>query len=427
MNSFKQALCVIVAFMLLVGGITFGYQFLGSKDSTGATVAAKPVDTGVQLKFFSKQILLPTELEVKTVGRVDFCFENDKAEPVSVRLDPANTQCDKVDMALLNAAEMKRLPTWPPAFVGPGQGPDFLDNNPSRWQELSMAGAATTIPAHAKGVIRISYTGDKIGLHQSAATLITQKPDDDSTKAVTRLDAGLMFTPVLMVDSEDFELPAIEAGSSSTASFSCWSPTRSHFTLAVRESTSDPHFTFFLRPLTAQELGDVVFKQIKHHNMHAAAKCGYKVTMVVQEVLNNKHLDPGVFQRKLLLKSDIASERALTVHGTVHGDIEVGDEDRPGRVVLGTFSADQGTTIDTPINAVRADVELKLVSVQPSYLRAQLHGPDTVAGTRHWTLTVTAPPHIPLGRLPKTSEVLLQIKGDHVSQMHVPIHGAAYE
>lgn len=429
MNSWKQTFCVIAAFMLLVGGLTFGYQFLGTKDveQTSTPVGAAPAG-GVQLKFFNQLIKFDKELEVNTDGRAFFYFENDRPEEVSVQLDYLNCQCNQVDMALFTDPEVKHLPTWPPIVVTDlGKGLEFLETDRSRWKVLPRDGAATTVPAHAKGVLRVSWTGRKIGPHQAVATVITQKPGDPATSVTTRLGAMATYTPVVMLDQEQFKLPDIESGGSATISFSVWAPMRDRFQLHVQDPAHDPHFVCSTRPLTAAELEDVVFNQLKKQHPNPTAKSGYRVTVVVREVMDGKHLDAGLFARKIDLTTDIAADQSVTLTGTVHGDVEVGDEEHPGRIVLGAFSAEQGKTVHVPLVAARPDVQVKVLSVQPSYLQTHLEGPVTEAGSRHWTLTVIAPEHIPIGRLPTGSEILLQVKGDRISQMRVPIHGAAYE
>src|SRR5579884_3016492 len=200
MSSWKQTLCVMGAFVLLVGGLAFAWNFLGVANSDDESAqASRQAPPAAKLKFFTTQHVLPGSHEVNTTGRADFCFENDRDYPLSMRVDYQNCQCNKVEVTFLSQAEVAQLPSWPVTFEQQGKEPAFLDKTPGRWQTLAKDGGDLSVPAGTKGFLRVSWTGRQTGPHQAVVMLITQKPGD-SARVTTRLDAGAMYTPAVMTD-----------------------------------------------------------------------------------------------------------------------------------------------------------------------------------------------------------------------------------
>jgi hypothetical protein len=208
---------------------------------------------------------------------------------------------------------------------------------------------------------------------------------------------------------------------------------RQHFDLkaVVRqegEEKADPFFTCQVRPMTADERGGLA-RQLSSQTRSRKVPSGYVVKVEARERLDEEHRMPlGPYRRRLLIRSgDTGGEAAVEVHGAVHGDVQVGDDEDHGAVNLGDFRVRDGASRTITLQTGRGDLGLEKEGQFPEFLQVALSAAEaTPGGGQRWRMTVTTPADQQSGPLPPGTEVVLRTRERVPRIIHIPVRGTGY-
>jgi len=441
MKSLTQVVLPIGILVALIAGVTFVSQYSGfrappPRPRTALAAGASadellhfPIST-VQWDDDDSEYM--AEFELRTRYRHDFRFVNRTSSAVALGLKLKSCQCAQVSVALATAPDRQAMAAaaagiapaaalgQPLPLAGAAATADFaltLPGAKDRWQSLD-GGAAVTVPPGDAGLVRVSWEGKKVGPERLAIDLWTEQAPHG--RVPLRLQVPLAFVPAIRVDPATVKVRDIAGkDQQETAELTCWSSTRTHFPLTVREENGSDCFVAGIRPLTADERQTLATQQ----------KCrvlsGYRVTVTVHERRpNGDPLDLGPLERKLRLNGPADCDAAtVTLTGMVRGEVKVLSVADADRIELGSFSVARGTSKTVPLAGSMEVTDLVLESCQPDHLQARLERRPDADGRKRWDLHVTAPPQRVVGRLPADSVIVLQTRGDVPRRMRIPVAG----
>lgn len=449
MKSQVQVFMLVVAFVVLIGGVAFvrNWIFTPSEEVVDTT----PTPAVTPLEFPIKVAEGHPEYEVHADGHHDFWFQNPSPQAVEIGLDRTSCTCSHVGVRVLTPEEItlirqKYLGSTAPVLEGSGgalptlgpvaalqRNPPKLLDQPDRWQALKDAKSGhvetvVSIPAHGAGLVRLSWQGRQVGPQRLTATVWVQVAGDSHSRGGrTTLEVPVLFVNPVQVYPE--KVPAMTLGPNGKHQFEClcWSSTRPDFQLlSVREEDDNPCFVCTMSRLTGDALNQAAAKLSAQLPLQLLS--AYRIAVTVYERLPGKstQLDLGPFQHHLILKTNQADFDTLTVTvpGTVRGDITVGVGDSRDKIRLPTFPAARGTTATVPIQANHPGLKLVIDSRRPDYLKVALHEHPGEEGKR-WDLTVTVPPGRAAGQMPPESVVILKTQTQPPRLIRIPVVGRA--
>jgi hypothetical protein len=417
MKQSIQLLLAIVVLIATIGGVAFVRNWVITPDPGRPTEAGG----GIELVFPVTVVEDTREVEVKSHGRQDFRFQNPHDEPVELGLNSKGCKCAKVQALVLSEEEESKLNAMEPAQVQ-----QFLDTA-DRWQSIEDpegAGRLAAIPARRGGFVRLEWEAEQLGPERLWATVWARAQGQPKSRGPdTRLEVPLTVVAPVRLSTTKLDLPEVKAGQPQTAEFLCYSTTRPELKVtAVTEKTNDPCFVCSAKRLEGDE-----FQQAAKTLEQVTSKLVsvYRITVAVHQQApdGTAQLEFGPFQRELVLRTEEKDfpELGIDVNGTVRGDITVGTEEYPDRIIFKTFPFNEKKTVSTPLETARAGTKLELVSVKPDYVQVELK-PRDGGGTR-WDLTTTVPARRLLGRFPDDSAVILRTEDDR--RLRIPIVGRA--
>lgn len=449
MKSQAQVFMLVVAFMVIIGGIAFVRNFIFTQ-SEEVIETTKPAPEMAALDFPIKVAEGHPEYEVQVEGHHDFWFQNTNDQPVEMGLDRTSCTCSHVGVRVLTPEEASiirqayiagaapvldggagLLPSLGPLAAG-GQATKLVDQ-PDRWRALKDARggqeeSVVPIPAHGTGLVRLNWKGRQVGPQRLTATVWVQAAGDSHTRGGrTTLEVPVLFVNPVQVYPETLPAFTLEPNGKHRFECLCWSSTRPDFQLvSVREENDNPCFVCTFTRLTGDELNEAATKLSPQLPMRVLS--AYRIVGTVYERLpdNGPQLALGPFQHHLVLKTNLADFETLTVNvpGTVRGDIHVGTGDSRDKIRLPTFVAARGTTATVPIEANHAGLKLTIDAYKPDYLKVDLREHPGEEGKR-WDLTVTVPPGRAAGQMPPESAVILKTQTEPPRLIRIPVEGRA--
>jgi hypothetical protein len=458
MKSQTQIFVLIVAIVVLVGGITFVRNWFSSKqDSTDDGVNAPAIET--RLDFNEKVAPGTRECEINGQGHYDFWFQNPNDFAVEIGLDKKSCTCAHVDAFVLTPEE-EQLLRKKMAFSAPTvvldasasalhslagiaatldqDGKNFLSQS-ERWQKLLDKDDTSLmkVPAKTTGIVRLSWRGEKPGGQRLGANVWGQLAGQTKTRnPVATLEVPVTIVPPIQVFPETEAAFTLEPAQSYEFTCLCWSSTRPKFRIkTAREETEDPCFHCSFALLTGEELKKWI--TTLNANLSKTTQptptevlCMYQVRVKVEERLpGGPQMAMGPFMRKVVLTTDQEDFPSLTINvqGIVRGDFKIGTEDDQHRVILKTFSARRGTSVTVPIVTNLTGVVLQVKSKKPDYLLVHLQAKQRETGDvgQRWDLLVTVPPGRAAGPLARDSEIILSSQGQSYRMIRIPVRGTA--
>jgi hypothetical protein len=462
---FSRAVVGVVAFVAVVGGITWVVQGLpkGGPKAENVTVpppvnatreivhysrkdplraftmavwereARNDPKTGGVTQAFSNYVL---EYERNKDGACYFAFRNVSGAAAEMGVERADCDCSHAEICLLPRAQ------WDAVDAQLTETPwaiPVLDPEP-QWRLFSKGDHdGFKVPVDGQGLLKIGWKGRKSpGEPLKIHLQFYSQPEGSSRDR--QIDH--IFVPVVMAAPLQFEplkqsVGYIGPGESRTAEFYCWSPTRDDRDLDVsfQPEKADPLMQVQARKLSLAECQALQEKMrvagkkdTEPPTLRHRVKAGYHVEVTLHEKSGKLQMDLGHFSRAIPVFLDALpvdfSTPAIT--GVVNGDVDVGGVEDQGKVQLKTFSAAERATVTVPVYADRKTV-LTLADHYPAILKVSLKLNEKASTPRRarWDLTVTVPALGWLGgALPEQSAVTLRIT-DTSRQIRIPVTGTA--
>jgi hypothetical protein len=439
-----QLVTTVVVIALIIGGIAFGVQFLTNR-TTEPGSAPPPPQNLKQFTFFSQpaedpegrplySVGLKDEVEVNKPGRCDFPFENKNEVPLEFGLELKGCTCQTVEAIVLDPPQASKIPNWPPV-VQDRVGADAFLGPQAPWKHLEDKGTLVAPPG-SRGFIRLGWSTKQVHPVFLKAAIWTQAPGS-TTRDLVILQVGVNIVAGVQVYPEFLRLKAVDLGQKASVTCWCWSATRDSFSLLPRLEQPNPGIHFTAKPLNAQERQELKEKDSKERSAETQTqvRCGYKVTVELSNDPSGPPLDIGAFENTIHFNCEDSDVAAIAkLNSVIRGVVSVvtGKPEERDLFILGRFEVDEGVSKEFAIEADDPNMELKLDSYSPHYLKvtgpvkdkdeATRRGPDEPG---HWTIKLTVPPNVASGRLPRGSHVMLITNEKTPRRVRIPVLGNA--
>jgi len=449
MKFITQIVLPIAIVMALIGGVTFLSHYAGSPSKSsqrgtalidvghaaGGAFDLELIGGGDDSEEGGPPIITG---EINSRGYQDYWFKQASSERVEIGLQSRNSACTHVSVVQVshgNWKEVNRLSAGVAAlWIGEGHTgpiptlavtalaghrlaygqwyngfhyPDLNDH------ELTVAPAGSPDKPYFC-VVQLHWKADMPGPMLVRADLWSQK--GDRPRRIRSLEQRVLVVPGLQVAPTWTQFKDLTAkGQRESVTFTCWSPTRSNFSVRLRDFTNHPAFAFTTEPLTEVECRNVALAQ------KSAVRSGYRVSVAVTE---SEQLDLGPFSRQIILEGEVG-DKPLTVQafGVVRGPVQVGTPAEPDIIDLGDFPSRKGSARSVPVVLQGAEDKLTVDSWTPDYLEVKLEPRPAEPGAQRWELFVRAPAGAVVGKLPGISTVFLKVQGAGSRRLRIPILG----
>jgi hypothetical protein len=461
MKSQTQTIVLLVAIAGLVGVVAYVRNSVSikapPKNESGGTSPESSIGPEPKLEFPVTVVEGAGEFEIHEAGHFDFHFLNSNPEPVEMGFQWKSCKCAKVEamlvpaethqahraksvaasaslvvepvgrilnlLALAVVVEPALQAGWREIVDRASNWQTLMDNDAQGPQERSM-----TVPAKTSGIVRMSWTGERLGPQRLVAKLWVQWVGDPKSRGGdTSLEVPIVLVPPLRVQPDSVTIPDLRPNQSHDFEFLCWSSTRPSYKIeSVQEESGSKCFRFSTQRLQGEELKKA--SETLNKQMPTRALCVYRVTGTAHERLpDGQQLDLGPFSRRILVKSDIGEVEPLAVKlkGTVRGEIRVGADENRDKVDLKSFEANQGTRAMVILESERLGFNLSIKDKSPAFLDVQLERKPTQSGEvgQRWALRVTVPPRLAFGELPPESAIILVTDSQPPRQIRIPVVG----
>jgi hypothetical protein len=448
MKFLTQIVLPVVIVMALIGGVTFLSHYAGSRSKISQRGTAL-IDLGHEAGGAFDLDLVgggdgseedgPPIItsEINSRGYQDYWFRQASHERVEIGLQSKNSVCSHVSVMQVSHdkwKEVNRLSAGVASLrvgeghAGPlsvlaatalgGQLANGQWHRGGHFPELDDQGLPVSPAASPDRpnfcVVRLHWQSAMPGPMLVKADLWSQK--GDHRRRIRSLEQRVLVVPGLQVAPTWTQFKDLTAkGQRESVTFTCWSPTRSNFSVKPRDFTNHSAFAFTTEPLTEIECRNVALAQ------KSAVRSGYRVSVAVTE---SEQLDLGPFSRQIILESEVG-DKPLTVQafGVVRGSVQVGTPAEPDIIDLGDFPSRKGTVKSVPVVLQGAEDKLTVDSWAPDYLEVKLEPRPAEQGAQRWELLVRAPGGAVVGKLPGTSTVFLKVQGATPRRLRIPILG----
>jgi hypothetical protein len=377
------------------------------------------------------------EFETMQSGSYAFPFANVTNGEVEMGLKSVSCQCSGVEVCLLTPEQFEAIQK---AKAGPGEvNLPGLD-----WKELKENDKqGIDVPPQARGLARIAWKKREQQLERLTITvqLWSQPKGDPAARSkIMGLQTSVRIVAPVEADGLEIKFRPVEARSSSTASFWCWSATRPDAKkLRVIAEKEDPNFTF--QVTRADEAQRVALQDRLWGKYHTLMKTAWLVEVTAHEERNGKQMDMGAFARRLSLYLDDENEAYIgpIAKGMVSSDVQVGSGVgmTEGKIDLGVIDVRKGfhKHRSDPIK-LRTDLgaTLKYVPEEtfPTFLKVTLTPNAKESKSRAvWNLQIDIPGRDQgndfTGTLPENSAIVLlrELKGSPPRRIRILVEGTA--
>jgi hypothetical protein len=385
------------------------------------------------------------EREYTQEGHHDFFFQNTSDDALHIGLNDKSCKCAHVEIAtwprewvafpnLVIAGVTQVADAWTPfGHFGVLAGTqEDLTKRPYGDPELNWRAVereddkGVEVPAHAAGWVRVNWKKreDKAaGPTLVHAQLWSQYKDSG---VLTRLEVPLVLVePIRTRPENTVDFGVLGAGDTVTREVLVVSSTRPNF--PVKLEFSQDALVQVSQPveLTQEECKKLWFKTGTEPDMGHIVKA-YKMNVTVHEQAGGKHLDLGIFTRRLTLLTDADVDPInLAITGKVRGGISIGTPDARDRADLGHFPSEAGATRDVPIMTEIGDLKLALDTL-PDMLKDTTIEEVKDSLPRSWVLHVVLSPNRWEGILPRDLAIYLKADGPTTRRVRIPVTGDAY-
>jgi hypothetical protein len=279
------------------------------------------------------------------------------------------------------------------------------------------------VPAHGRGLARVAWAPrdqkqERFSLNIEVWSQPKGQPQARGRQ--TTLLTTIRFVPPVAADVMELKLRPIEARSSSSAAFWCWTATRPEArALRVLAEKEDPCFTFKVTP--ADEKQRLALQDALWAEHHTLVKAAWRVEVTAHEDRQGKQMDLGAFARRLSLYLDDEKEPQVGPYlkGVVSSDVSVGAAigNSEGKVELGVIKTDKNFTRTVKLRT-EPGVELKVQESDLAFLKVSLtrNAKESTKRRLVWDLRVDIPrrggDNDFTGPLPDNSAIILTRERD---------------
>lgn len=434
----------VVVLALIIGAIAFAIQFINRTPPPGPTdvIVDQVKENLKQLTFYYQsatdpegrplhEAQLTDEVEVNKPGRCDFPFENKNDVPLEFGLELKGCTCSTVEAIVLDPAQVKKIPSWPPD-VKNRPGADAILGTQVAWKHLEDKNTLVAPPG-SRGFIRLGWSTKQLHPVRLKAAIWTQTPGS-TTHDLVILQVAVNIVSGIQVYPEYLRLKPVDLGEKASATCWCWSATRDSFTLLPHLEQPNPGVHFTVKPLNAQEREELKEKDKDERSLESRThvRCGYQVTVELSNDPSGPPLEIGPLETTIHFDSEEPEVGAIAkLNSVIRGVVRVvsGKDEERDLFFLGRFDVGQGVAKEFAIEADDPKIELKLESYSPGYLRVTdlkkdptPRGPDDPG---HWTIELAVPPNVVSGRFPRGSHVVLVTTEKTPRRIRIPVLGNA--
>jgi hypothetical protein len=428
-----KTVLAILLFFVLVAGIAWMSQWLPSwKQGTVAPPPAKGSPITLLLTTDEKlvhqeklKLEYANEFERNDQGggegRFWYLFANTSGAPAELGLLTKNCTCSGLECCLLTPDEVQVFKTrdfrapqdWPAARAALIAAATRIATE--RWHQLMLGeGQSMEIPADTMGLLQLSFKKARLDderLRLKAQVWVQPVGAPQKDRVYLPLEPLVALVPVVRVQPDKLDFGELLPKGKVTKSFLFWSSTRDKVEVALR-GAPDECLTWKAEPLSPDKCLVVAGNLLKMGiATRVRAACALRVTLWEQR--GNKQLDMGTVIRPIpvVVKADgQVVEAPLTplIIVRVRSDIKVLGADDLGKINLGTFKAQDGTTQTVVLQAepnVKLEHEAKLKS---PYLEVKLGKAKVGENVATWEMEVTALADRLQGELPQDTAVVLR-------------------
>lgn len=474
----SQWTIAIVVLAALVFIAVFVGQYLGPGPGTTSTPSG-PTSTGPQLELELATKTMPTsrwrigtdgkpvegrvplEMEEREKAHQDFYFLNHN--PSALKVGPGSISCTCSDLTVFTvhgdgrkwlagstAALLATGPGWPMSAVAlHGAALAALEQATERHTWTAVKGAEPVeVPSGTAGWVRLTWKAGRPGPQELGARLWMGTPDG---KVATLSVGTYVFDPIRVQPDVDFgAVRDTDLEKGLTRHLMVWSSTQPAFGIEAAaasrgRSLGDAFVVGSPEPLSrAQRQRLQEMNNGPDSNVHGQGPVlsGYRVPLRLNAFGpdGKTPCELGPFERVVMITSPVlphGESKTVLVRGRVRGLVEIGGEDRSGRVNLGAFPRQRGKRESVAITSHVDGLELKVDPARTAkYLTATIGKPEGEKGGRSWTLRVEAKPNEARGGFPRKGDPVYEDSavylvatqpGQPPRSVRVPVIGTARE
>ncbi len=382
------------------------------------------------------------EMEQRTDGHYDFWVANVHDASASIALKSKSCKCADVQLGVVPAeAVAEFLAAQSPPIQGKVEraaveklmvvaaNQKTLTKN-VEWKPLQELDSAMQVPAaDAKtglrlAIVRLVFHPKDPG-HLMIVAEVNHVVSGSKSVVQTRFEVPVAMVPPVMMYPETANVGEINSGDKRQIDFVLWSATRDSFPIKLPDLPEDPTFVFS-EPVKLDGSAVVAeLMRMKASRPGSKPRTGYKVSLTINESLNDKLLELGPLSRRLMFNPATEFETVCETKGTVRGDVRLIDANgvNADRIRLGEFEADRATSKTYNLQAASPGMEFRVVSWTPAAIVPKLEVKSAAA--QLWQLKVDVPPNAIAGPLPYGSSIVLETVGQKSRRVRVPVEGNA--
>jgi hypothetical protein len=393
------------------------------------------------------------ELEVGNGGYFDFPYENADDSELQVGMQHKSCVCTKAALCVFKDHQQQE---YEQAVANPARTPALEASLAwSHWTKENEHTMTVTIPAKARGLVRLYWEGKKQepGRFSVEVEMWSRPVGSGRDRAVKKLTVKVDYVPPLLFDVDKIDGGLLLPQKTLDGSFHCWSATRQ---FEVQAASDNKCFVVEVVPLRGKAFEKQAYRTLASSCAALVASpfspgpllaateanaaladglpggfpnnkrvvCAFRVNVALYEQRDGKQLDMGWFREEvpLIVTSNGHPLPPDSVHLPVLRAIVDGDIKLPETV-------DTGRKIDFKLFKVKdggrrriqvwgpEGAKLTYEKCEPSVLNLDvvLKSREPTAMFSHWELNVTILPDMEPGPLPEDSVIVFNLE--------LPAHG----
>jgi hypothetical protein len=363
------------------------------------------------------------ETEPGEQGHFDFPFTN--LSDQQVELGMLSRKCD---CTILQVCVVERQSEWEEYHKALLKQPLEAKAGDWAWTNLKEGGPGFTVPARAKGVVRMGWDGRKRpGTRLNLAVDVWYQPVGDlGGRQFDKLDVPIVTTVPLRFAPLRVDVGTLGPRDSETVKFTVWSATRDALEF---QPSSDPLFEYTSKPFTPAERANLEKdlrggpdKKDKSSGESTRIRSVYHFQVKVNERAGGKQMDQGPFYHDVVfLLEGNERFRGPKLTGVMRGDVSVDSS----KIDFDIFRAKDGKTRAVVVWTDDPNLVLDIESQLPRSLVVKLTPEGKVGGRGKWRLQVTVPPDTFYGSFTDEHVITLQTKTEPPRKIRIPLAGNA--
>jgi hypothetical protein len=389
----------------------------------------------------------PEQFEAEATNHKDFVFYSTQENNIRLTADYQSCKCTTVELGTLSMSEDELA---------------AIDKSPSLSGYCRLVAAmnsmtfaslpsgvddkepGTLIPGAPKGkpkrpyilrVVKRKIQDEQLGKLDSIKIRIGARVDGSSVKSnIDKAISYVVIAPAGIFPATIVDMGEIGAGGERAIACYVYSGTRDQLSFTPRLAGADGGETTEpcaeISPLTtlSPEERDILPKTYVGPNATGHIRCAYRFTITLHERRGDNLLEIGPLKRHLVITFTAgAGELPITtmtsrVEAIVHGPIHVLNGDERGRIPLGTYKSNRGTSRIVRLASDDPKLDIEVDGTSDPKLKATLR-PPTVDSRKEWEMLVEVGPDAFVGDLPGSTMITLRTVGPNPRRMRIPVTG----